>query len=171
MQRSGSFSITYGDGSKTSGPVYTDGVAVAGLSITNQTFSPVNVMSPSFANPDGGSGYPADGIAGMGFPALSQTRSSPFFQTLVSQHKVPASIFSFRLASSSSELYLGGINSNHYSGDLTYATVTQKTYWTIGLGGVKVGNKAISIQGKASVIDTGTTLVCESNISSAPSLP
>ena len=57
---------------------------------------------------------------------------------------------------------LGGINRNHYSGDLTYASVTQKTYWTIALGGVKVGNKAISIQGKSSVIDTGTTLVCKS---------
>lgn len=29
VRRSGSFSITYGDGSKTSGPVYTEGVSLA----------------------------------------------------------------------------------------------------------------------------------------------
>lgn len=55
-------------------------VGIAGLSFTNQTFSPVTSMSQSFAN-DGNKGYPADGIAGMGFPSLSQMRAAPWFRS------------------------------------------------------------------------------------------
>jgi cathepsin D len=79
----GTFKISYGDGSSTSGPIYTESMSIAGLSITNQTFSPTTIMSPTFANTGDGNGYPADGIAGMGFPALSQTRTTPFFRTFI----------------------------------------------------------------------------------------
>jgi cathepsin D len=56
-KQSGNFSIVYGDGSTVSGPIYTDSVTVAGISVSNQYFSPVTTLSSSFAD------YPIDGYA------------------------------------------------------------------------------------------------------------
>ena len=48
VHKSGKFSISYGDGSSVSGPVYTDTVTVAGITVKNQYFSPVTTLSSSF---------------------------------------------------------------------------------------------------------------------------
>lgn len=126
----------------------------------------------------------SDGLAGMAFPALSQLGGNPFFQTMVAQGKLTAPVFSFRLATSGSELYLGGTNSAHYSGTITYTPgpfgplkqalplatpsdtssrfiVTQAQYWTVSLGGVSVNGSPVGISSKTAIIDSGTTLACE----------
>ncbi|KAI0709606.1 acid protease [Cerioporus squamosus] len=63
-KKSGSFSIEYGDGSTVSGPVYTDTVTVAGVSVTKQSFSPLH-------------GDPIDGILGLAYPAISNLNANP----------------------------------------------------------------------------------------------
>lgn len=65
VKKSGSFSIEYGDGSTVSGPIYTDTVAVAGITAKTQYFSPVTTLSSSFADD------PIDGILGLAYPAIS----------------------------------------------------------------------------------------------------
>ena len=64
-KQSGSFSIQYGDGSTVSGPVYSDTVSVAGVSVSSQKFSPVTTLSSSFSND------PIDGILGLAYPTIS----------------------------------------------------------------------------------------------------
>lgn len=50
------FAVTYGDGSSTSGPVYTETIQMAGYYADQQYFSPVNQLSDSFASdPEDGS--------------------------------------------------------------------------------------------------------------------
>ncbi|KAJ4477577.1 aspartic peptidase domain-containing protein [Lentinula lateritia] len=99
-KESGSFSIEYGDGSTVSGPVYEDTVAVAD---------------------------PADGILGLAFPAISNLDADPFFVNANSQGAVDSNDLGFYLASSGSELYLGGTNSDLYSGSIEYHDVDTST--------------------------------------------
>jgi len=51
------FAISYADGSKTSGPLYSDTVKVGGYNVSGQTLSPVTTMSESFSL----SNFAADG--------------------------------------------------------------------------------------------------------------
>ncbi|GAA5905396.1 hypothetical protein JCM6882_003148 [Rhodosporidiobolus microsporus] len=149
------FSILYGDGSTTKGSVFTDTVAIAGLTATNQTFAAATTLSDSWTRD------PQDGLMGMGYQALSQLRSPPVFQTLVTQQKTAASQFSFKLTSTSfgtSELYLGGMNSASYvAGTTEWAPVLAQAYWTVA-GQVQVNGASVGGTFNA-IIDTGTTLI------------
>lgn len=69
---------------------------------------------------------PSDGLMGLAFPSLSAYGASPFFNTLISNGAVDAGVFSFYLASSGSELFLGGSDSSKYSGSITWNSVTQE---------------------------------------------
>jgi cathepsin D len=62
---------------------------------------------------------------GMAFESLSQYKANPVFQTLVAEGAVDSPTFGFKLASSGSELFVGGTNSELYKGDFTWVSVTQ----------------------------------------------
>ncbi|CAE6501061.1 unnamed protein product [Rhizoctonia solani] len=144
------FSISYGDGSTASGPVYTDTVSAGGLSVTNQSFSAVTSESSSFAQD------PSDGIMGLAFSSISSIGAPTFIENLGSQGTVSSSVFSMYLASNNSQLYLGGTNSSLYTGDITYTGLQSRTYWlTNGTSSVD-GTEAYS---GSMIIDSGTTLI------------
>ncbi|CCO36372.1 hypothetical protein BN14_10506 [Rhizoctonia solani AG-1 IB] len=149
-KQEGFFNITYGDGSGASGPIYSDTVTVAGLSAACQYFSPVTLESAVFAS------NPSDGIMGLAFSSISQIGAPTFIENLYSQGKISAPTFAFRLASSGSELYLGGINHSKYTGSITWAALTNKTYWlTEGASSV---NGVYGYKGPM-IIDSGTTII------------
>ncbi|KAG8739688.1 Type I transmembrane sorting receptor [Ceratobasidium sp. 428] len=149
-KKSGTFSISYGDGSTASGPIYSDTVTVAGLSVTGQYFSPVTSESSSFSSD------PSDGIMGLAFSSISSIGAPTYIENLYSQGKISSPVFGFRLASSGSELYLGGADTSKYTGTITYASLTSKTYWltsgSAGAGGTTAYTGPM-------IIDSGTTLV------------
>jgi cathepsin D len=60
----------------------------------------------------------------MAYDTLSNYGASPVFQTLASEGLVSTLVFSFYLAESGSELYIGGMNQDHYTGSFTYMPVT-----------------------------------------------
>ena len=60
---------------------------------------------------------------GMAFPQVSAFGGDPVFQTLVAQRKVTLPQFSFKLTSSDSELFLGGVNRNLFTGSFTQSPV------------------------------------------------
>jgi len=99
---------------------------------------------------------------GMAFPSLSSFPASPVFNTLMSQKKTSAGVFGFKLASSGSELYLGGADSTMYTGDLTWSPVTAKGYWQIDMEAVSANGKT-AVKKYSSIIDSGTTLVVGDN--------
>ncbi|SGY69451.1 BQ5605_C004g03017 [Microbotryum silenes-dioicae] len=152
-------SITYGDGSSTTGLVYQDTVTLAGLTTTGQGFGVATGMSSDWASD------PMDGLMGMAYASISQTKTTPFFQTLVAEEQVAAPQFSFRLgASGDSELFLGGMNSNDY--------VAGSTQWTrVVSQGCELHRTVIflhanaNVNGKAAlkginaIIDTGTSVI------------
>jgi len=153
VKKSGTFSIEYGDGSTVSGPVYTDTVAVAGVKATGQFFSPVTTLSSSFSDD------PADGILGLAFPAISNLKENPFFNTANKEGAAQANQFGFYLATSGSELFLGGTDSAKYTGELEFHDVdTTSGFWQITGASAKAGNTT-TVSGFETIIDSGTTLM------------
>ena len=132
------FDIEYGDGSTVSGEQYSDTVSVAGLTVcsdfvldiscltvrqaTDQTLGVATEYSSSLAVGQ----FPPDGILGLAFESISAYPASPVFQSLVSDDQATEAAFSFKLATSGSELYLGGANTDLYTGDFSYAPVTNQ---------------------------------------------
>ncbi|GAA5971359.1 hypothetical protein JCM11641_008322 [Rhodosporidiobolus odoratus] len=150
-------SIQYGDGSTTSGNVYMDTVTIAGFAAVNQTFGAATTLSDSWQYD------PPDGLMGMGYQSLSQLRSPPVFQTLVSRGKLSSAMFSFKLSSTSvgkSELYLGGMNPSYYvAGTTQWAPVISQAYWTVA-GQTQVNGATVGSTGTFNaIIDTGTTII------------
>ncbi|CCM05709.1 uncharacterized protein FIBRA_07941 [Fibroporia radiculosa] len=152
VPKSGTFSIEYGDGSTVSGPEYTETVVVAGIKTTGQYFSPVTTLSNSFAND------PIDGLLGMAYPGISQLRESPFFNTAMTQKTVPNGVFGMKLASSGSELYLGGTDSKLYTGSIEYHSVPGTGFWQASNAKALVGTTT-AMSGFQTVIDSGTTIM------------
>jgi hypothetical protein len=60
----------------------------------------------------------------MGHESLLSFGDSTVFQTLVLQGQVSDPVFSFYLAESGSELYIGGTNQDHYKGFFAYVPVS-----------------------------------------------
>jgi len=63
---------------------------------------------------------------GMAFQSISKYQASPVFQTLISEGVVGSQVFGFKLASSGSELFLGGTNSALHKGDFTWVSLTDE---------------------------------------------
>ena len=61
---------------------------------------------------------------GMGFQEISVFNEPPFFQTLVNQGVVASPEFGVKLATTGSELFLGGVDSALFTGPLTSVPVT-----------------------------------------------
>ena len=84
---------------------------------------------------------------------------SPFFNTAVSQGAVSEGVFGFKLASSGSELYLGGTDDELYSGSLEYHDVDTSTgFWQLTGAKAYVNSKSV-VTGFETIIDTGTTIL------------
>lgn len=101
-------------------------------------------------------------ILGMGFQLNSNIGQPPFFQTAVSQGAVSSPIFSFYLSSNVSELYLGGTNSQHYTGPIERHTVvspSSPTFWQLDDAKISVNGKAAVASGFQTIIDSGTSIM------------
>jgi cathepsin D len=92
----------------------------------------------------------------MAFPALSALHQSPFFNTA---HHNGANQFGFYLASSGSELYLGGTDRSKYSTSIEYHRVNPSTgFWQLTGASAKVGG-AVAASNFQTIIDSGTTIM------------
>jgi len=144
------FSISYGDGSSTSGTVYKDTVSVGGLTVAAQSLGAATTLSADWKDD------PMDGLLGMGYQSISAIGAPPFFQSLVAAGSVASGQFSMQLTASDSELYLGGMNAARFTGTTTWAPVTSKSYWVIA-GNAYVGSTLA--KSFNAIIDSGTTVV------------
>lgn len=146
------FTIQYGDKSTTSGPVYRDDVTIAGFKAMKQIFAAVTTESSTFLT------QASDGYLGLGNRQLSNLAVSPPFQSLFQQKRLPKYIFSMYLASTGSELYLGGIDTTKYRGSILYSKVVSGSpYWMIN-GAITVSG-VTTIVDQNMIVDSGTTLI------------
>eukprot|EP01136_Pigoraptor_vietnamica_P035491 Opistho-1_new@100821 len=155
------FSIEYGSGSMK-GFLSQDVVTVSGITVKNQVFAE--------ATSEPGLSFVAakfDGLLGMGYDTISVDGVAPFWYNAVNQKLVSQPVFAFWLNrnqadSNGGELVLGGIDSAHYTGDITYVPVTRKGYWQFKVDGIQVNGKLSTdfcSGGCQAIADTGTSLL------------
>ncbi|KAI0916959.1 hypothetical protein AcW2_007216 [Taiwanofungus camphoratus] len=154
QEQSGTFQISYGDGSSASGPIYQDTVSVAGAAVKGQTFSAVTKESEQFRQNS------IDGIMGMAFADISSLKASPYFMTAINQSVVSQGVFAFKLVPSGAELYIGGTDSSLYTGDIEYHGLSSSSggFWRISGASAIVNNKTV-VSSLDTIIDSGTTLM------------
>jgi hypothetical protein len=70
----------------------TDVVSIAGLTVTGQAFGSVNNQSDEFGK------QPNDGLIGMAFGTIAQSRQPTFFENLIKERKITAPLFSVHLS-------------------------------------------------------------------------
>lgn len=142
----------------TTGALYVDDVTIAGLKSFDQTLLSVN-SSTNFPN------VTADGIVGMAFSTIAQTRAATFFENLIASGAVEEDEFSFYLGraasgtANDSELTLGGRDSTKYYGYFHTVPVTSTNgHWQVALDYVEV-HGLLAGQSAQAVIDTGTSTI------------
>jgi len=85
--------------------------------------------------------FTADGLMGMG---NGEPPSVPIVMTLFSQGQITSAVIAFKLASPGSELTIGGLNPNLYSGTPIYTPVLGPGSWAIQFPVFTVGNTTIT---------------------------
>ena len=110
---------TYAVGESVSGRLYSDTVDIAGLTATGQALGAADRYTAGFAQ----SVFPADGVLGMGYQSISKYNLPPVFANLVTQGETTAPVFAFKLASTGSELDVGGVNNALFTGSFTFSAV------------------------------------------------
>jgi len=151
------FAIQYGSGS-LEGIISNDILDVGGVQIKHQDFGE-SVKEPGLAFAFG----KFDGIFGLGYDTISVLGVVPPFYNLVNQKLIPEPVFGFYLAqadgSTGGQMTLGGVDSNHYKGDLVWHNVRRKGYWEIDLNKIQLGDEEVDMDKAGAVIDTGSSLI------------
>lgn len=149
--------ISYGDGSSSSGNVYTDVVSIGGLSVTKQAVELAKKVSSSFTQESA-----TDGLLGLGFSSLNTVSPDPqttFFDTAKSNLDSP--VFTADLSYHAPGTYnFGFIDDSAYKGEIAYTDVsTAQGYWEFTSTGYAVGSGAFKSTSIDGIADTGTTLL------------
>jgi len=157
------FYIRYGSG-PVSGFLSNDQVQVGDLEVTDIAFAEIT-------DPSGlGAAFSVgkfDGILGMAWDSISVDNLETVFGKMIDQKLVDQQLFAFYLSSEADpplpplhagELIIGGIDSSHYTGEITYEPLTSETYWEITMTGLALGDKSITTNYRA-VLDTGTSIL------------
>ncbi|EYE94660.1 aspartic endopeptidase Pep2 [Aspergillus ruber CBS 135680] len=152
------FSIQYGSGS-LSGFVSEDTVKIGDLKIDNQLFAEAT-SEPGLAFAFGR----FDGILGLGYDTISVNKIVPPFYSLVNQKKVDEAVFAFYLGDANkdgdtSEVTFGGVDEDHYTGELTKIPLRRQAYWEVDFNSIALGDNVAELDNTGVILDTGTSLI------------
>jgi len=135
-----------------------DNVKVGEVVVEKQTFAEITDTSGL------GLAYKVgkfDGILGLAFQSISVDHITPVFQEMVAQGLVDQPVFAFYLSNEDGvdgELNFGGINTEHYTGDMSYVDLASETYWAINMDGMAIKGTNVTTVTKA-IVDSGTSLL------------
>ncbi|KAJ8370252.1 hypothetical protein SKAU_G00102800 [Synaphobranchus kaupii] len=148
-------SIPYETGSMTGWLGY-DTVGVAGIYVSSQIFGMSHTEAPFMTN------MLADGILGLGFPSMASSQATPVFDNMMKQGLLTQDLFSVYLSNEQpgSEVVFGGMDPNHYTGNIYWIPLSSKNYWKISMDSVTInGNIVGCSQGCQAILDTGTSFI------------
>jgi len=108
-----------------------------------------------------------DGILGMAYVSISVDNVTPVWYNIIKQGLVQQQVFSFWLsqdptATPGGELTLGGVDSTRYTGDFSYAPLTNETYWEFNVDDFALGGTSLgwcSGSPCSAICDSGTSLI------------
>ncbi|XP_029559789.1 pepsin A [Salmo trutta] len=149
-----SLSIQYGTGSMTGFEGF-DTVVVGGIPVKNQIFGLSQSEAPFMAH------MKADGILGLAYPRLAASQATPVFDNMMTQHLVNQDMFSVYLTRNSaagSMVTFGGVDPNHYYGQIAWIPLSSQMYWQITVDSVTVNGQIVACNGGCqAIVDTGTS--------------
>ncbi|KAM0334967.1 hypothetical protein ACHAQA_000001 [Verticillium albo-atrum] len=154
--QSATWSISYGDGSSSSGDVYLDTVTVGGLTVKQQAVENARKVSSSFTSD------PLDGLLGLAFSSIntvSPKKQLTFFDNAKSSLNSP--LFTADLKHNANGKYnFGFIDSTAFKGSIAYTDVDNTDgFWAWTSTGYQVGSAAFKSTPITGIADTGTTLL------------
>ncbi|KAK2749331.1 Vacuolar protease A [Onygenales sp. PD_40] len=152
------FAIRYGSGS-LSGFVSQDTLRIGDLTVEKQDFAEAT-SEPGLAFAFGR----FDGILGLGYDAISVNKIVPPFYQMINQKLLDEPVFSFYLGDTNkngddSEAVFGGINKDHYTGELVKIPLRRKAYWEVDLDAITFGKERAQLDNTGVILDTGTSLI------------
>ncbi|CAF3451938.1 hypothetical protein SNK03_009243 [Fusarium graminearum] len=151
------WSISYGDGSTSSGDVYKDKVSVGGLVVSSQAVESAQRVSDQFEQETG-----LDGLLGLGFSSINTvtpTQQNTFFDNAAPS--LQSAVFTANLKHQKPGTYnFGFIDSSSYTGKIGYAPVdSSQGFWEFTASGYAVGSATVNRSPITGIADTGTTLL------------
>ncbi|KAL4739663.1 aspartic peptidase domain-containing protein [Aspergillus similis] len=152
------FAIKYGSGS-LSGFVSKDNLQIGDLKVKGQDFAEAT-SEPGLAFAFGR----FDGILGLGFDTISVNKIVPPFYNMIHQGLLDEPVFAFYLGDAnkdgdSSVATFGGIDKDHYEGELIKIPLRRKAYWEVDLDAIALGDEVAELENTGVILDTGTSLI------------
>ncbi|CAD8170289.1 unnamed protein product [Paramecium pentaurelia] len=151
--------VEFGTG-ELMGEINADTAYVGGVKIAKQEFAEiVRENGDVFAQSD------FDGIVGLAYPSMAAYNFNPLFDNIMQQKLLDRNVFSFYFSrqegSRSSELTLGGWDTDHFQGELHFHNVVNKYYWLLDADNILVNGQDVGLckHGCKVVADTGTSLL------------
>ncbi|KAF7631637.1 putative vacuolar protease A [Aspergillus flavus] len=149
------FEIYYGSGGMT-GHVSEDIFTIGDLKVQEQLFGEATKVS-------GFSNVKADGILGLGFASISVNSIPPPFYNMLDQNLLDEPVFAFYLSDTykgrTSEITFGGVDEQHYSGEIVKIPLRRKAYWEVEFSGLFFGDHFADVEDTGAILDTGSSLI------------
>ncbi|KAI0692181.1 acid protease [Cerioporus squamosus] len=161
---SGSWNISYGDGSSASGNVYTDTVTVGDIAIPGQAVELAEKLSSSFLQ-DGGN----DGLLGLAWPSINTVSPKPVatpVENMINKKLIDPPVFTVKLGRGDEAGFysFGFIDDSVTSDTITYTPVdNSQGFWQVPSTSWTLNGKTKERSGNTTILDTGTTLLLVSD--------
>jgi saccharopepsin len=152
------FEIRYGSG-ELAGYVSEDTLQIGDLKVKNQLFAEAT-SEPGLAFAFGR----FDGILGLGYDRIAVNGMPPPFYNMIEQKLLDEPVFAFYLSDTAnegdeSEVTFGGVNKDHYTGEITNIPLRRKAYWEVDLDAITFGKQTAELDNTGVILDTGTSLI------------
>lgn len=153
------FQVTYGTG-QVAGSIIQDNIAVAGLSLPNHTFGLASQESLDFSSNQ----TPFDGLMGLAKSTLSQQQTLTPVESLANAGLIPGAIVSYKISRladnlNDGEITFGGLDTTKFDPKtlVSVPNINPQGFWEAQLNGSTVNGVDTGLNGRTTILDTGTT--------------
>ncbi|KAJ3477609.1 hypothetical protein NLI96_g10342 [Meripilus lineatus] len=155
----GTWNISYGDGSSASGNVYTDSVKIGDIVVPGQAVELASKLSSSFLQDNGN-----DGLLGLAWPTINTVHphgvKTPV-ENMIEKNLIDLPLFTVKLTRGDEPGFysFGYIDPNVTSDAITYTTVdNSQGFWQVPSETYTINGSNLDRSGNTTILDTGTTL-------------